>query len=1444
MPHRSQNHEAMPGQRHALPSLIEDDGEEEEDMLEDLTGGSRTSSNYPSYRARQASFPSVPGSSRPRPGIRPVRHTSHSSPVSAASARNSRARVPSVYSQFNQRYRQQSSADTEDAYFSKGQNSDSDEEDAHSRRTSANSTDPIVSGTGLDTLILGADEGSEAMTPEDIQRMEWQTMLASVLSGEVLRSEKTRIGRALESYEEQRINRLDLWHELRAYKRGRTIEQEKDHLDERRRRVVPTLIEEILAFRFSSEDDTTPNATDTGSTPLENLTALKMVASLLRRWDAAETLYPHLKGLRQDNPECGSDDFTRRLDTLTSWYAVATSIRDSVARLKKLSGSDTLDVTGSDPLYPAAKPSQFNGESSAEPGTLVERILKEDGLQKVFERGALVYLHSHVESARDLYLEFTDTLLELNLPTFTEDLLKIIKYPTQLMEEVLRVRLSIAKQVLEPSMLSVGQMLDDFRLAIGLACTLKSDYEGLMRPDPEGKWNIPPCIADSYEATILAALRFFFKLIHTKLKSAHQGIYFKETELLEAQWNIMEEVTMATVGGGLLVAEHISSLTHKLILRVITSFKGQIDTPAYSMHDTWASRAHGNSRPALPMSEKDKNNRKAEVSNEDVIRWYAKVLDVVRLRHRKLQRYSRLLMSRFGNSSEYCLKDADTVAFMDGLIETGHFLVYTELYEAQGLYIIGEPTLYQNPEAVRQLLSKAFQVHRRFPTGDIDVEAYEGSDVEEEELESEVGEGQYLLVVSPQDNFVWRGTVLVLSMPTVELEMEDQRVRLIATHPSRLRSAKDTFAAYFDEEEEEEDNDERESRTPPPPPLTCLVEQQAHLAPVNHELKKIQRSTHRLAETIVDSVHPVKQALSVARGGQELMENWFIFASEHGQTALRTMDPNSRIRLGRLLTRLAIAWVAFICDDCDPMDRKTFRWAVNALEFAMVRTRGNNILQLPEAEFMTLRQKVAACMTLLISHFDLLGARSSIEALKEKERERLAGAHADESIRASYKDEMAGDLDLHELSLTAPLDRSLRPANDRVLRAVEIVEETREQILVEMHLAGRVMAQEGPEDESLALLAATASKTVIRWQQGRFIAAGAFGSVYLALNLDSGGVMAAKEIRFKNSSSLTTLVQQVKDELSVMELLHHPNIVEYYGLELHRDKVYIFEEFCSGGTLTSLLETGRIEDEVVVKVYTMQMLEGIIYLHSMGVVHRDIKPDNILLDHNGIIKFVDFGASKILGQSKGSVAFGRSIFTPPPATSPAVPGMPMNSLSGTPMYMSPEVIKSDRRSRKGAMDIWSMGCVVLEMVTGHKPWSNLDNEWAIMFHIGVATQHPPLPEPGQLSYIGIDFIRQCLTIDGMKRPSAAELYDHPWIMEFRDELAAYEQESSDIPQTPSLQNSSLRSEPRSEAHREAVQAGVIVQVENPSRMYDTGMISPPGIFSDNETNLPPSDDLK
>jgi len=210
-----------------------------------------------------------------------------------------------------------------------------------------------------------------------------------------------------------------------------------------------------------------------------------------------------------------------------------------------------------------------------------------------------------------------------------------------------------------------------------------------------------------------------------------------------------------------------------------------------------------------------------------------------------------------------------------------------------------------------------------------------------------------------------------------------------------------------------------------------------------------------------------------------------------------------------------------------------------------------------------------------------------------------------------------------------------------------------------------------------------------------------------------------------------------------------------------------------------LLEHGRIEDERIIQAYTLQMLEGLAYLHTNGIVHRDVKPDNILLDHLGVIKFVDFGAAKILAKNQRTLQqrtrAAPDLDSTPNHFNPSAGGEIRNSLTGTPMYMSPEVIKNDKRGRFGDMDIWSLGCVVLEFATGKKPWSNLDNEWAIMFHIGVATQHPPLPEPGQLSEPGINFIKQCLTIDPVKRPTAVELMEHPWMLEFREALLRYEE---------------------------------------------------------------------
>lgn len=91
------------------------------------------------------------------------------------------------------------------------------------------------------------------------------------------------------------------------------------------------------------------------------------------------------------------------------------------------------------------------------------------------------------------------------------------------------------------------------------------------------------------------------------------------------------------------------------------------------------------------------------------------------------------------------------------------------------------------------------------------------------------------------------------------------------------------------------------------------------------------------------------------------------------------------------------------------------------------------------------------------------------------------------------------------------------------------------------------------------------------------------------------------------------------------------------------------------------------------------------------------------------------------------------------------------------------------------MDIWSLACCIVQMATGRRPWSTLENEWSVMYH--VVTGHPPLPDPSQLSTLGIDFLKKCFTRSPMKRPTATELLSHPWITSY---LESYYNEDGEI----------------------------------------------------------------
>ncbi|KAF8311295.1 kinase [Clavulina sp. PMI_390] len=1196
-----------------------------------------------------------------------------------------------------------------------------------------------------------------ALTPQERERLEWQAMLTSVLEGEVFRQEKVRIVDTLDKVEQDKDVLQDIWVGIRAWLRGRTEKEEHDQLAERRTRVLTAVFQEIMSFRVTDTPDP-----ETGAAPPS---AIDQVNAILDRFDIACSLYPSIKAMREDKPDIVTSDAQAIIDALTGWAKLHGALQQQLDSLRRWTGSSSLDI-----MQPIKQSDVGLVGDLAEQGevtTFVDRILKEETLQRTFGKGTLIKVHALVETAKNVVLSKTPLFRRLNLPVFHSELVLLISFPMQLVTASLQMRLQSAARVKDPNLMLLETMTDDFHLSIALACTLKREYHAQMEPDRNNFWDLPECIPANYDAVLLESVLLYFKLLHWRLKSGTKAIYFKETDVLEAQEDIMDEVSDTIAGGSSVVAEQICGLTNRLVSRVTSYYHYQIRLPS----------AGTGVKSRLKPNSWGEEYPDVLLDREESVSWLAKVLDSVRLRYRKIQRYGRSLQQRFSNSAEYSLENVNFETFIARLVATDHFLVYTRRYEEDGVYIVASSGLSERSFVIRDMILKSYNLDRREREPSQTTHSYIDSEDDDQDP-------SYILVLAPNESFVWQGLVMVLEdMPVVELSMYAQRVRLIADGAMlRLGAAKKLFCNLMTTVEAR--------RPSPSSPLTpeaveidpslqipgqlipsvdleCVYEHQAHLPNVNRELQKISKGTTKLAETIMGSVEEVKKGIQQSQQYQELMENWFTFASDHGLHVEKHIDSASEPKYSLILNRLAIAWVAFICDECDPTDRKTFKWAVTALEFAMARTEGANILHLPADDFALLRQKVASCMTLLISHFDILGARSSTEAarLEEEKQRKNPTRMMGRNVRATSP--------VTETSLE---NESLRLKWEDSLRRLQAIDERRVEAEFERHVIGRVVDEEKLEDKSLLWLASSTSNISVRWQQGRFIGAGAFGSVYLAVNLDSGGLMAAKEIRFQDVNSMKTLFRQIKDELSVMEILQHPNIVEYYGIEVHREKVFIFEEYCQGGSIASLLEHGRIEDETVLQVYTMQMLDGLAYLHSKGVVHRDVKPENILLDHMGVVKFVDFGAAKIIakGQAKTMARATRS-------RNPTSQGADAqhNSLTGTPMYMSPESIKPDRRGRQGAMDIWSLGCVVLECATGRKPWSNVgDNEWAIMFQIGQGNRIPPLPEAWQLSPTGISFIKGCFTLDPMTRPNAEELLNHSWMQSLRSELADVEAEAA------------------------------------------------------------------
>ena len=268
--------------------------------------------------------------------------------------------------------------------------------------------------------------------------------------------------------------------------------------------------------------------------------------------------------------------------------------------------------------------------------------------------------------------------------------------------------------------------------------------------------------------------------------------------------------------------------------------------------------------------------------------------------------------------------------------------------------------------------------------------------------------------------------------------------------------------------------------------------------------------------------------------------------------------------------------------------------------------------------------------------------------------------------------------------------------------------------------------------------------------RGELIGKGSYGRVYLGINLTTGDFLAVKQVEVNQKAAgqdkekMREMVAALDQEIDTMQHLEHPNIVQYLGCERKEFSISIFLEYISGGSIGSCLRKHGKFDESLVSSLTRQTLAGLAYLHQEGVLHRDLKADNILLDVDGTCKISDFGISK-----KTDNIYGNDV---------------TNSMQGSVFWMAPEVIRSQGQGYSAKVDIWSLGCVVLEMFAGRRPWSKEEAIGAI-YKLGSLNQAPPIPDEvsNEISAGAVAFMLDCFTIDPSERPTAETLLRaHPF----------------------------------------------------------------------------------
>ncbi|KAK8709662.1 hypothetical protein V6N13_060675 [Hibiscus sabdariffa] len=258
-----------------------------------------------------------------------------------------------------------------------------------------------------------------------------------------------------------------------------------------------------------------------------------------------------------------------------------------------------------------------------------------------------------------------------------------------------------------------------------------------------------------------------------------------------------------------------------------------------------------------------------------------------------------------------------------------------------------------------------------------------------------------------------------------------------------------------------------------------------------------------------------------------------------------------------------------------------------------------------------------------------------------------------------------------------------------------------------------------------------------KYQLGRLLGHGSFAKVHEATSIDDNDNVVAIKVIDKTKTVDAAMEPRIISEVSAMRRLqHHPNILKIHEVMATKTKIYLVMEFASGGELfTKVLRRGRLT-ETTARRYFTQLVSALHFCHQNGVAHRDVKPQNLLLDHNGNLKVSDFGLSALPEQLSNGL---------------------LHTACGTPAFTAPEVVR--RKGYDGSKaDAWSCGVILFVLLAGKLPFD--DSNLVCMYK---KIHRREFQFPSWISKQAKSIIWQLLDPNPDTRMSLVKLMETPWL---------------------------------------------------------------------------------